>query len=168
MKQKTEKGYIFLPKPLTTEQYYLIKEYTKLKYINSYTVGFSDEMTHFENCETFYESIYPEEISTEMKNNPELEYEDAIDLLISKHSEIIAIELSRFYSGVSLYLPDSIDDITKEQWQHFLKYYAEEILEEYIDVHMERFPKELDQHFDRWDTQQNKKRLQNISKIKLK
>lgn len=165
MKIESEKGYIFLPKPLNTEQYYIIKEYTQLQYINSYTIGFNEELRHYESCEIFYESLYQNQLQALLNENPTLNYEDALDLMIEKGNHIVAIELATSYNGLELFLPNKMKYITKEEWCHFLTYYSQAELTRYIDVWLSSYPKDIFQNVDKFDTFHNKKRLQTISQI---
>lgn len=141
MTEERSRGYFFLNQPITTAQYYMVAEYTQLSYIDSYTIGMYDEMEHYRNClelcETVLEPTWREAKKTISNEGERVEH------VLQKENVITAMEIARSIRGLSLMLPQSIEQISTEQWKHFLKWYDSETLKNYIAVTFVSIPEEL-------------------------
>ncbi len=141
MTEERSRGYFFLNQPITTAQYYMVAEYTQLSYIDSYTIGMYDEMEHYRNCLELCETVL-EPVWRESKKIIPNEGE-RVEHVLEKENVITAMEIARSIRGLSLMLPQSIEQISTEQWKHFLKWYDAETLKNYIAVTFVSIPEEL-------------------------
>ncbi len=141
MTEERSRGYFFLNQPITTAQYYMVAEYTQLSYIDSYTIGMYDEMEHYRNCLELCETVLEPAWRESKKIIPN--EGERVEHVLEKENVITAMEIARSIRGLSLMLPQSIEQISTEQWKHFLKWYGAETLKNYIAVTFVSIPEEL-------------------------
>ena len=141
MAEERSRGYFFLNRPITTAQYYMVAEYTQLDYIDSHTIGMYEEMEHYRNCLDLCETVLEPSWREARKTIPD--EGERVEYVLQKENVITAMELARSIRGLSLMLPHSIEQISTEQWKHFLKWYDAKTLNDYITVTFTSIPKEL-------------------------